>query len=452
MTTLAQASLSELVQRKVWPCSCGQCHQHSLKQVLLERAALQKIPSLLQRFRKAFVFFDAKTRAAAGTQVLDELASAGMSYQAYEFPQTEVEPDATALGQLALQIDPDCDVIVAVGSGTLNDLGKCLAKLCRCPYLCVATSPSMDGYASATSSMVVEGVKVSLPSTLPFAIVADLDVLAHAPLEGFLAGYGDMLAKYTSLCDWRVAHLLCGESFCPEIASLVRTAVARCRQAAQSLPERTPELAYALMDGLIRTGIAMALAGQSRPASGTEHYFSHLWDMRGLAFHQRFDRHGLQCLVGTLLTMELYAYLAKQEPNTERAKQSVACFDLKQWNETLTQLLGPVAQELIQLEEKEQKYEPEAHHARLEKILVQWPQLLQILQDELPDQAQLTAELQQIGAPTGLNDLQLDKPELRLVCQATKDIRDKYIVTRLLWDLGLLEEASEALVAQYDEG
>ena len=125
-----------------------------------------------------------------------------------------MEPDELAMGQAAMNFDIDCDIIIVVGSGTLNDTGKMLAKITNRKFIIVATAPSMDGYASKTSSMISAGVKVTLPSAYSTAIIADMDIISQAPMKLLQAGLGDMIGKYTSICEWRISNIINGEYYC----------------------------------------------------------------------------------------------------------------------------------------------------------------------------------------------------------------------------------------------
>ena len=103
-----------------------------------------------------------------------------------------------------------------------------------------------------------------------------------------------MLAKYVSICEWRIANLITGEYYCETIAQMVRTALKKCVDNAEGLLKRDEEAIKAVFEGLIIGGVAMSYAGVSRPASGVEHYFSHVWDMRALEFGTNMDLHGIQ--------------------------------------------------------------------------------------------------------------------------------------------------------------
>ncbi len=439
--------IQKLIRDGGFHCFCGKRHTASVEALVVESGALRRLPELIGRYgcKKAFILTDCNEYEAAGRQVCAILDGACIHYSQYIFPQTHLEPDEFAVGAAAMHFDTSCDLILGVGSGVINDICKILKNLTGKTYFIVGTAPSMDGYASATSSMSRDGLKISLNSACPAVIIGDLDILCQAPAKLLQSGLGDMVAKYISLCEWRIAHELVGEEFCPEIAQMVRQAVSKCVTSARGLANREPEAVAAVMEGLVITGIAMSYAGMSRPASGMEHYFSHVWDMRGLEFGTPMDTHGIQCGVATLLCLQVYEKLRTCTPDRQKGLQYAAAFDWEDWNAQLTAFLGKGAQAVIEGERKEGKYDKAKHAARLEKILVLWPRLLQIMEEELPAPGVVEEALRVVGAPLTPQAFGISREEVRTAFLMTKDIRDKYIGSRLLWDLGLLEEVAEEL-------
>ena len=428
-------------------CQCGKIHSSTLKELIIESGALKKIPGLVKKYngQKVFVLADVNTNAAAGKAVCELLKEAAIPYSCYVFPQQNLEPDEFAVGAAAMHFDNSCDLILGVGSGVINDIGKILANLTGKAYMIVATAPSMDGYASATSSMARSGLKVSLNSCCPSVIIGDLDVLSAAPVRMLQSGLGDMVAKYVSICEWRIANLLIGEDFCPTIAQIVRDAVHKCVTNAEALIRREPEAVAAVMEGLVITGIAMSYAGMSRPASGMEHYFSHIWDMRGLAFGTAVDTHGIQCGIGTLMGIHAYEQICNVQPIAEKALSYAKAFDLDGWNAFLQKNLGIGADAMIQNESREGKYDKSKHAVRLQVILENWEQILQIIAEEIPSYEFVENALLTVGAPTSAQEIGISNEETHNAFLMAKDIRDKYVGTRLLWDLGCLEEVADSL-------
>ena len=439
--------LEELIQMGEFSCACGHTHRAGIRRAVIESGAIHKLPELLGEIgcKKPFILSGRDSYAAAGEQVCGVLRSAGIPFGAYVFHESPVKPTEQAVGSAVMHFDYSCDAVVAVGSGVINDTGKLLAHATGRKYMIVATAPSMDGFASATSSMDMDGLKVSLNSTNAEIIVGDLDVLSQAPMHMLQAGVGDMLAKIISLAEWRIAHLLVDEYYCPVVAALVERALDRVLQAAPALMTRDREAVAAVMEGLVIAGLAMKYAGLSRPASGMEHYFSHVWDMRSLAFEDAgCDLHGIQCGVGTLLSLKVYDYIRSVTPDKERAIAAAAGFSLEKWNEQLRAFIGPGAEAMIAGEAREGKYDIAKHAVRLERIIERWDEL-QAIVSALPGYESVFALMRSLGAPTDVYYLGYTDEQLKKTFTMTKDIRDKYVASRLLWDLGLLEEAADKL-------
>ena len=428
------------------PCSCGKVHTIAIDEVVIGSGAVKRLPEFVKKYgKKPFVVADRNTYAAAGETVCALLKAAGIPYGSFVFKDKALEPDEHAVGAAFMHYDPSCDVIVGVGSGVINDICKILSNISGHPYIIVGTAPSMDGYASATSSMSRDGVKVSLPSRCADVIIGDTDILKTAPDHMLRSGLGDMLAKFVSIAEWRIAHIITGEYYCEEVAQLIRTAVKKCVDNAQGLLRREDAAIEAVFEGLVIGGVAMAYAGVSRPASGVEHYFSHVWDMRGLEFGTKVDLHGIQCAMATMKAVELYEQVMQLQPDYEKAKAYVERFDPEDWNCRLREFLGGAAEAMIELEKKEGKYRKDTHEARFLLIQKNWDAILEILRQELPAAESLRKLLDQVGISRDLNTIGVDTACAKQTFRATKDIRDKYVLSRLAWDLGILEDLCEEL-------
>ena len=428
------------------PCSCGKLHTVAIDEVAVGSGAVNRLPEFVKKYgQKPFVVADVNTFAAAGEKVCGILEAAGILYGSFVFKDKALEPDEKAVGAAFMHFDKTCDVVVGVGSGVINDICKILSNVSGLPYIIVGTAPSMDGYASATSSMSRGGVKVSLNSRCADVIIGDTDILKTAPDHMLRSGLGDMLAKFVSIAEWRIARLLIGEYYCEEVAKLIRGAVKKCVDNAEGLLNREDAAIEAVFEGLVIGGVAMAYAGVSRPASGVEHYFSHVWDMRGLEFGTTVDLHGIQCAMATVKAVELYEKVMEMTPDWEKAHAYVERFSLEDWNARLREFLGSSAETMIELEKKEGKYRKDTHEARFRLLEKNWDEILQILREELPEYKELCKLVDAVGISRDLNTIGVDSETARTTFRATKDIRDKYVLSRLAWDLGILEELCQVL-------
>ena len=428
-------------------CACGRYHTAQIDDVIVGKGVIKQLPEILDRYgaKKPFILSDVNTYEAAGKAVCQVLEDAGISYTSYVFPQQILPPNEKTVGSAILHFDNTCDMVIAVGSGVLNDTGKILSNISKLPYIIVGTAPSMDGYASATSSMDRDDLKASLNSRCANVILGDVDILKNAPAHMLAAGLGDMLAKYVSIAEWRIAHLITGEYYCERVAQLVRTALKKCADNADGLLRRDENAVEAVFEGLVIGGIAMAYAGVSRPASGVEHYFSHVWDMRGLQFGTKTELHGIQCAIGTYIAAKLYEKVKTFTPDDEKAKAYVENFSYDSWKQELLAFLGESAETMIAAESREGKYVKEKHPARYAIIRDNWQEILKILEEELPSAEEIGKLLDTIGISRDPASMGVDRDALRTTFKATKDIRDKYVLSRLAWDLGILDELCETL-------
>ena len=419
-------------------CACGKKHETTVKELFVGRNALFNLPELAARYHavKPFILADKNTFAVCGERVRAMFPDARIHiYTAKHLP-----PDNNTVGSAFMHFDTSCDLIIAIGSGVLNDTCKIVSHVTGRPYIIVATAPSMDGYASDTSSMERDGFKISIPSKTPDYIIGDTDILKTAPDCMLRSGLGDMLAKYISICEWRIDHIVTGEYYCEKVASCVREALHRCTDNADGLIRRDDRAIEAVFEGLVLGGMAMQFAGFSRPASGIEHYFSHIWDMRALAFGTPCDLHGIQCAVGTLYAARGYEQLLKMTPDREKARAFARNFDVTAWHDTLRKLIGPAAETMIADEFREERYSLEKHEKRLSNIADNWEEIKKIIREEVPPASRIESILDTIGAPKTAADLGQDPALLQTVFKATRDIRSKYILSQLAWDMGVIDE------------
>ena len=318
----------------------------------------------------------------------------------------------------------------------VNDLCKLLSNTAHIPYIYVPTCPSMDGYASDSASVVYNGVKTSIKCKCPDYLICDTDVISKAPKKLLLAGVGDMCAKTVSICEWRISNLITGEHYCDDVAEIMR----RCRKDAADNAEAAvngdKKAVCEIIKGLIMVGMAMTYARSSRPASGVEHYYSHLWDMRCLEEERQCELHGIQVGVGTLLTLQKYEELKKITPDRKKALSRINSFDRRTWERGVREYFGSSAESIIALENKEEKYDRQKCASRLDIIIENWDKILKIIDEELIPCDELEALFKKIGHPTTPYEIGESENSAAAAFAHTSDIRDKYILSRLLYDIG----------------
>ena len=300
-----------------YSCACGKSHKVDIQAIRVGSGVMQELPGILRDLDASHIFLvaDNYTYEAAGRQVEQLLDQAGLPYHKRVFQtETPLVPNEYALGSVLAAMTSQDDMLLAVGSGTLNDVTKYVSARTGIPYVIAATAPSMDGYASTVAPTILDGFKTTLPAVYPAAIVADVDILKDAPMPMLTAGFGDIIGKFTSLADWRLSHQLNGEYYCPEVAGVIEAAVETCAANAQALAQREPQAIQAVTEALILSGLAMGMVGVSRPASGAEHQMAHYWEMDALRRGEEHPLHGNAVGVGTVLAASLYEMAAEYLP------------------------------------------------------------------------------------------------------------------------------------------
>jgi len=196
------------------------------------------------------------------------------------------------------------DLIVGIGSGTINDLCKLASFNKKIPYIIFASAPSMNGYSSANASIMVDGHKKSLSAHLPIAIFVDLEILKNAPERLIKSGLGDSLCFGTCHFDWLLSHLILNTKFNQEIFDLLAPYYQKLFSSKFSVQN--------LIENLIVSGLAMYIAGGSYPASQAEHLIAHYLEMKYPNLTSK-SFHGEQIAVTTLTAAEIQEKILKQE-------------------------------------------------------------------------------------------------------------------------------------------
>lgn len=216
----------------------------------------------------------------------------------------------------------------------------------------------------------------------------------------------------------------------------MRHALSRVVAGVDGIPARDPDAVGTIAEGLVLAGIAMAYANISRPASGLEHYFSHMWEMMALERDEPYDLHGIQVGVGSVLTLKLYKHLRVLQPSREKAEAHMAAFDPAAWEAEMHRIFGKTTGEVLEIEARAHKNDPAKHAERLTRILNGWEEICCMMDEELPDLNTLRAQMEMIGEPTRPSELNISLKDTVDAFIGSRDIRDKYMSCSLIWDLG----------------
>jgi glycerol-1-phosphate dehydrogenase [NAD(P)+] len=293
-------------------CDCGNHHYPiPIESIEIGNSVYKELAAYVNHkgFKHAVIIADENTYQAAGEYLSEILKETGINISLSVIKPDEnndVVADEQSLVQALLEIPVETDVIIAAGAGTLHDIARFCSTKMKLPFISVPTAPSVDGFTSMGAPLIVRGVKTTFQMSAPIALFADLSILKASPRKMVAAGFGDMLAKYTSLTDWKFGHLVRGEPYCPLVAAITREALESCVENVEKIAASDEEGIQILIEALIKSGLAMLVFGQSHPASGGEHHLSHYWEMDFLKRKRPAVLHGAKVGVSTVLLAEVY--------------------------------------------------------------------------------------------------------------------------------------------------
>lgn len=392
-----------------------------LRYIVLARGLGEATVSLVAPLsfgRSLAVVMDPDTRIAMGAKVAASLAA---HYAVEEFVlPPHPHPDMDQVDAVMAKT-VNADALIAVGSGSINDITKYAAHRAGKPYAVFGTAPSMNGYTSVSAAITEKGLKKSLPASLPKGVFLDLDVLAAAPRRLIAAGFGDSLARATAQTDWLMAHLLLGTPYREAPFMLLADDEEAMIAAAPALKAGDVAAIALLARTLVMSGLGMTLCGGSYPASQGEHLIAHYIDMRREDLPQAY--HGEHIAVTTLtmaaLQERILALPALQlAPPGDTEKSMIEKFGEE---------VGRACWEAFRPKLFDRSATDRLNH----KLAREWPAIRERLRAVARPEAQLRQALLAVGAPTTPEDVGLPLPFYREAVANARLIRDRFTMLDL---------------------
>jgi len=300
-------------EKYVGKCVCGREHTLETKKVVVEYDALARFEEYMADVgladKRRVVVYDSNIyKLTEGKHVKAD--------QEIVLPAAGLRSEDWVIEDMMKQLD-NPEVIVAFGAGTIMDFGRYPAYKLGIPFVAVPTLASSDGFTANICSVILEGQKKSIAMCAPVLVVADLDIIKGAPKWLVSSGINDILSKYISIVDWKIATLVSGEYFCPMVCDLAQEALKTMRGAADKLAA-TGEIDHEAMTmAQMLSGLTMQLLNHSRAASGAEHLMAHLVEMKPPRFEGAEGVHGECVGVGTWMCVNEYHRLAKLTPKAK---------------------------------------------------------------------------------------------------------------------------------------
>lgn len=402
--------------------------------------------------KKAVIVADENTWKVAGKDAQKSLDDAGIaSEKPYIFPAKDFYAEWQHIEALESYLAGIDAIAVAVGSGVINDTVKLVSHHLGRRYMCVGTAASMDGFTAYGASITKDGNKQTFDCPAPLGFVMDSEIAAAAPKELAASGYADLIAKIPAGADWMLADVVGSEKIDSFAWDLVQNGLKESLSDPAAVFAGDVEKTQALADGLLMSGFAMQAIQSSRPASGTEHQYSHCWDMEDLCFEGKHVSHGFKVGIGTLVsTAELEFLLEKGLENIDVD----ACVEAwKSWEEMESEIRtlmegkpGHITRALV--EAKGKYVDKEDLRSQLETLKAAWPELSVKIREQIISFDQVRENLRLVGAPYEPEMIGVTRERFRQTVSYIPFMRSRFTNIDVIYRLGWMDEFVERMFGE----
>ena len=394
--------------------------------------------------RKAVVVADENTWNVAGKDVCRSLDEAGVaSENPYIFPARDFYAEWQHIETLKSYLEPIDAIAVAVGSGVINDTVKLVSHMLGRRYMCVGTAASMDGFTAYGASITKDGNKQTFDCPAPLGFVMDPEIAAAAPKELAASGYADLIAKIPAGADWMLADVVGSEKIDDFAWDLIQNGLKESLSDPAAVFAGDVDKTQALADGLLMSGFAMQAIQSSRPASGTEHQYSHCWDMEDLCYEGKHVSHGFKVGIGTLVSTAELEFLLEKGLEDVDIDAAVAAW--KTWEEIESEILalmsGKPGHIARALEETKGKYvDRDGLRVQLEALKAAWPELGEKIREQIIPFSQVRENLRLVGAPYEPEMIGVSRERFRRTVSYIPFMRSRFTNIDVIYRLGWMDE------------
>ncbi len=411
---------------------------------IISREALNELPDFLKNnlnISHPTLICDENT-FKAGREVLTRLERERISLKVCMLKCKEIcKADETSVGSLLLDIDIKADCLIALGTGTITDLTRILAYKLSLPFVSIPTGTSADAFASSVSPVFINNIKKTLQAKMPEAIFADTTILKNAPKRVNAAGFGDFLSKGIPKTDWYISNIVNNESINNKSLKIIQQPLNRCIKKINELGAFHEETIKTLMDGLIVSGFSIALAGSSRPASGSEHQISHFIEYNINLGKTSFFFHGETVALGAYIMTSIYNNLFSLSYNdfhnllvSKNKKKEIK----ESREEIFSRVFDADSKGIIDNWKKNR-----SNRKRMEKLVkllsVNWKYLQKTVKNNIFDIDQFRDLMNKSGVPFDPIKMGFSPTEISDMIICAKEMNNKYTLLNLLDELNLLD-------------
>lgn len=397
-------------------CSCNREHKMETEFCIIENGCLKEIDKYIKDYGLkgiSVAVYDENTFKATSDR------HPKVDYEVI-LPQNNLHANEHGVDLLLEKLPPKVDYLIAIGAGTVHDITRYCAYSKKIDFVSCPTAASVDGFCSSVAAMTWHGCKKTLTAVAPKIVVADLDIIKNAPIRLAKSGFGDMVGKYIALTDWKIGNILLNEFYCERIAGMTMDATKEVIASLDGIIKGEESAYEKLTYGLLLSGLAMQMIGNSRPASGAEHHISHLIEMGPKGLKVEFDAlHGEKVGVGTLIVMKKYqSLLNKTNCNfndyiSTSDEKILSVFDNKRFEDIKKENLNDAAQKVTS-----------------EVLKTKWQEVQKLL-STLPDACKLKELYVRAGVKSELKDIGVSNDYEAFLLENAPMVRNRLTLLRI---------------------
>ena len=406
---------------------------------------LDRVPAVFSSLfpgRDAVLIVDCNTWRVAGEKVFALMRGAGIPTTVFHIPDEHFHAEWKYIEMVDKVLDDTGAVAVSVGSGVINDLCKLCSYHHGQSYLSVPTAASVDGDSSFGASISYKGLKQTFECPAPVAIVADVEVIATAPAKMTAAGYADLAAKNPCGAEWMIADLFGTEPIIPEAWHMLQDVLDEMLASAEGVAKGDLKAISLLFEGLTLSGFAMQAARSSRPASCTDHLFSHYLDMTGHTYKGELQSHGFQVAIGTLTMCAFFDEFLKFDLTKLDVDKCVAAWpSLEEEHARARKIFEGFVDPELGVRSIDVKYaDKEGVREQLTKVRDQWPELREKYRRQVYPFEKMQRLFRIVGAPADPSDIGLTRAQLLAIVPYTQLMRHRINLLDLAKRAGIYDE------------
>ncbi len=399
--------------------------------------------------KRAIIIADPMSLRVAGRDVQQSLTAAGVEQdQPHIFTSPNLHAEWEFVEELDAVLQRTDAIPVAVGSGTINDLTKLCSHRNGRRYMVVGTAASMDGYTSFGASITFEGNKQTFSCPAPLGVLADITVIAAAPKEMTASGYADLFAKIPAGADWIISDALGVEPLDERVFAIVQDGLQDALGDPEGVRQGTATTIEPLIEGLMLGGFAMQAHQTSRPASGADHQFSHLWNMEHHTMADgRIPPHGFQVSIGLLASTAYYEQFLRSDIAHLDVEGAVAAWpELAEAERYALELYAGTDFPEIGLRETRAKYiDKRQLREQLITLKNNWPQIKTRIERQIIPFAEASRRLRIVGAPTLPEEIGITRQRMRESVIRAQHIRRRFTILDVAVRTNLLNQWTDAI-------